>query len=223
MGSIKTNLKAPLLCRWLGIGLLSVFSLPLFAQSFSLGDLFNQAAKQKQYYLQQIAAYYAFESELKMGYNVMKHGLNGIAQINTTELDAHDAYYRSLLQPSELVKNSRLVQDIISWQSSIITQFSTLSHVTGLTSDEQNYIGSVQINLVKGCNEDVIDLQNLLQAGTLQMTDDQRLKRMAQLYADMLEKYQFTQSFAGSVRLLAAQRHQDTNDTQTLKNFYETN
>jgi hypothetical protein len=187
------------------------------AQGFSISDLFNQAGKQKQYYLQQIAAYYAFESELKMGYNVMKHGLNGIAEINTAELNAHNAHYQSLQQPSAQVKNSTQVQDMIGWQSSIISQFSTIGQITGLTLDEQNYIGVVQANLLKGCNEDMADLQNLLQAGTQQMTDDQRFRRLAQLHADMLDKYQFTQSFAGSVRLLAAQRQQETNELQTLK------
>ena len=197
--------------------LLSAFSFQLFAQSFSFSDLFGQANKQKQYYLQQIAAYNAFESELKMGYNVMKHGLSGIAAINTAELNVHHTYYQSLEQPSAQVKNSTQVRDIIGWQSSIMTQFSTLGQVAGLTADEAIYISLVQTNLLKGCNDDMTDLQNLLQAGTLQMTDDQRLRRLAQLHTDMLDKCQFTQSFCNSVRLLAAQRQQGSNELQTLK------
>src|ERR1700744_3142674 len=68
------------------------------AQSFSFSDLFGQANKQKNYYLQQIAAYNAFESELKQGYNVIKNGLSGIRDINVAELNAHSAYYASLKQ-----------------------------------------------------------------------------------------------------------------------------
>lgn len=193
------------------------------AQGFSFGDLFNQAAKQKRYYLQQIAAWQAFEAELKMGYNVMQHGLSGIAAINTAELNAHHAYDQSLQQAGAPVKNSTQVQDIIGWQSAIISQFSTIRQVSGLNTGEQSYISAVQANLLKRCNADMTDLQNLLQAGTLQMTDDQRLNRLDKIHADMLDKYRFAQSFCDSVRLLVAQRQQDTNDKQALKNLYETN
>ncbi|MFB9843940.1 hypothetical protein [Mucilaginibacter ginsenosidivorans] len=201
--------------------LLSALSLQLFAQSFSFGDLFNQAAKQKQYYLQQIAAYQVFQSELKMGYNVMRHGLNGIAAINTAELNAHDAYYQSLRQPGTAIKNSTQVQDIIQWQAEIISSFS--QPFIGLTANEQTYISLVQTNLLKDCGEDMADLQNLLRAGTLQMTDDERFRWLTRLHADMQDKYQFTQSFCGSARLLAAQRQRDTNAKQSLRNLYETN
>jgi len=208
MASIKKTILFVLMAPFASLGK---------AQGFSFGDLFNQAGKQKQYYLQQIAAYYAFESELKMGYNVMKHGLSGIATINTAELNAHNAYYQSWQQPGASVKNTIRVQDMVGWQNSIIEQFSALGKVTGLSPDEQHYISVVQSNLLTGCNEDMTDLQILLQAGTLQMTDDQRLRRLAQLHRDMLDRYQFTQNFTGSVRLLAAQRQQETNELQTLK------
>ena len=191
------------------------------AQSFSFSDLFNQASKQKNYYLQQIAAYEAFESELKMGYNVMKHGLSGIAEINTAELNAHSAYYASLKQPGTVVKNSTQVQDILTWQTDITNSFS--QPFNGLTSDEQSYVSLVGSNLLQACNADLAELQSLLQYGTLQMTDDERLKRLDKIHSDMRDKYQFSQSFAGSVRLLAMQRQQGANDTQTLKSLYETN
>jgi hypothetical protein len=191
------------------------------AQSFSFSDLFGQANKQKQYYLQQIAAYNAFESELKMGYNVLKHGLAGIAAINTAELNAHSTYYKSLAQPGSAVTHNTQVQDILQWQTDITNSFS--QSFSGLTSDEQNYISAVESNLLKSCNADLTDLQNLLQYGTLQMTDDERLKRLAKIHADMQDKYAFSQCFCNSVKLLIAQRQQGINDTQTLQTLYETN
>jgi hypothetical protein len=191
------------------------------AQSFSFSNLFGQANKQKQYYMQQIAAYNAFESELKMGYGVIKNGLSGIASINTAELNAHSSYYTSLKQPGSAVKNSTQVQDILTWQTDIASSFS--QPFPGLTGDEQSYISIVQTNLLQGCNSDLADLQNLLAGGTLQMTDDERLKHLAKIHADMQDKYQFSQGFCNSVKLLAAQRQHGDNDTQTLNALYETN
>lgn len=191
------------------------------AQSFSFSDLFGQANKQKQYYLQQIAAYNAFESELKQGYGVLKNGLNSIRDINTAELNAHSTYYTSLKQPSGTIKNSSQVQDILQWQTEIVNSFN--QHFTGLTSDEQSYIATVKANLLNECNADLTDLQNLLTSGTLQMTDDERLKRLAKIHEDMQDKYQFTRGFCNSVKLLAMQRQQNSYDTKTLKSLYETN
>src|ERR1700744_4555745 len=105
-------------------GLLLLATVTAQAQSFSFSDLFGQAGKQKNYYMQQIAAYQAFESELKQGYGVIKNGLSGIRDINTAELNAHSAYYASLKQPGTVVKNNTQVQDILTWQTAIVNGFS---------------------------------------------------------------------------------------------------
>lgn len=209
------------------LGLLALVFILLFfcssaqAQSFSFSDLFGQSKKQLNYYEQQIAAYNAFESELKQGYNVIQHGLSGIAAINTAELNAHSAYYASLKQPSPAVKNNTQVQDMLNWQAQIVTNFS--QSFSGLTGDEQTYVASVKTNLLNGCNADMTDLQNLLASGTLQMSDDQRLKRLDKLHSDMQDKYLFSCQFCNSVKLLAVSRTQNVNDTQTLTNLYESN
>jgi len=225
MASIKRKIThSPLERAGVRLGLLLLFTATAtIGKAQGIGDWFNQAGEQKKYYLQQIAAFNAFESELKQGYGVIKNGLSGIRDINTAELNLHSTYYQSLTQPGQQVKSSTQVPDIIGWQSSIISQFTSIDQVAGLTPDEQSYISTVQANLLKNCNQDMTDLQNLLAAGNLQMTDDERLKRMAKIHTAMLDKYQFTQSFCNSVRLLAAQRQQNTNDTQTLKNLYGNN
>jgi hypothetical protein len=190
------------------------------AQGFSFGDLFGQAGKLKKNYLAQIAAYQAFESELKQGYNVVKNGLAGIRDINTAELNAHTAYYQSLRTVSGPVKNSNQMADILNWQLEIDNSFS--QSFNGLTGDEQGYIATVKTKVLADCNADLSSLQQLLTSGKLQMTDDERLKRLAQLHAAMLDKYEFTRNFCNSVKLLAAQLQQSINETLTLKSMYET-
>jgi len=191
------------------------------AQGFSFGDLFGQAGKQKKYYLQQIAAYQAFESELKQGYNVIKHGLGGIRDINTAELNAHSAYYQSLRNVTGPVKNNNQVADILNWQSDINNSFS--QSFNSLSDEEQAYIRTIKTGILNECNADLTELQELLATGKLEMTDDERLKRLAQIHATMLDKYQFTRSFCNSVKLLIVQRQQSINETQTLKSIYENN
>jgi hypothetical protein len=189
------------------------------AQSFSFSDLFGQAKKQRQYYEQQIAAYNALQSELKQGYNVMKNGLGGIRDINTAELDAHHAYYTSLSTPSAPVKNNSQVKDILNYQTYISSAFN--QNFTGLTLDEINYLTAVKTQVFADCNKELSDLQNLLTAGKLQLSDDERLKRLNAIHASMLDKYEFSQSFTNSLKMLAIRRQQNQHDTQTLSSLYE--
>jgi len=189
------------------------------AQSFSASDLFGQANKQKNYYMQQIAAYNAFHAELKQGYSVIKNGLGGIRDINTAELNAHTAYYHALTTPSSAVKNNTQVKDILNYQQYISTAFSQT--FSGLTSDETNYVQAVKTTVLNECSHNLSDLQNLLATGKLQLSDDERLKRLNAIHAAMLDKYQFSQSFTNSIKMLALGCQQSANDTQTLQSLYE--
>jgi hypothetical protein len=204
MGSIKSGL------------FLLLMVLTGFAKAQGLGDWFNQAGEQKRYYLQQIAAYQAFAAELKQGYGVVQHGLGGIRDINTAELVLHTAYYQSLRVASPAVKNNVQVRAVLEWERLIVLQFSAVSFA-GLLADEQQYVVAVRATVFKACDQDLNDLSELLAAGGLQMSDGERLKRLGLIHAAMLDKYEFTQSFIGSVRLLVLQRQKELNDVQTLK------
>jgi len=169
--------------------------------------------------LQQIAAYNALRSELNQGYKVVKNGLGGIRDINTAELNAHTTFYNSLKAPSAVVKNNTQVKDIMNYQSYITAAFNQT--FSGLTTDETGYVAAVKAEVLNDCNQDLTDLQNLLTAGKLQLSDDERLKRMNTIHAAMLDKYRFSQSFTNSLKILAIRRQQNSNDAQTLSNLYE--
>jgi hypothetical protein len=193
---------------------LVISSLSAQAQSFKFSDLFNQASKQRNYYLQQIAAYEAFEQELKMGYGVMKNGLKGIAAIDVAEFNAHTAYYKSLETPGAAVKNSNQVQDILNWNTAVTQSFNQTYN--GLTAGEQQYVLVVKNNLLTACNADLTDLQSLLATGKLQLSDNERLTRLDKLHESMLDKYQFSQNFCSSLKLLAIQRQAEINNNNNL-------
>jgi hypothetical protein len=204
MGSIKSGL------------FLLLMVLTGFAKAQGLGDWFNQAGEQKRYYLQQIAAYQAFASVLKQGYGVVQHGLGGIRDINTAELDLHTAYYHSLHVASPAVMQDVWVNEILIWERLVVSQFSGVSF-DGLLPDEQTYVVAVRTAVFKACDQDLTALQVLLSSGQLQMSDGERLKRLGLIHAAMLDKMEFTQSFVSSVRLLVLGRSRESNDVQTLK------
>lgn len=201
------------------IGPLLLLAGTVQAQSFSFSDLFGQAGKQKRNYLQQIAAYDMLRSELNQGYQVIKHGLGGIRDINTAELNAHHSYYASLQTPSSAVINNTQITDIFRYQNYINTAFD--QSFAGLTADEASYVSAVKTGVLDDCSHDLTDLQNLLAAGKLQLSDDERLKRLHQIHSGMLDKYRFSESFTNSLKILTIRRQQSSYDTQTLISYYE--
>jgi hypothetical protein len=187
------------------------------AQSFSFSDLFGQGKKELKNMAQQIAALQAAETSLKQGYNMMKSEWGAIGNFKNGEFRLHRDYYNSLSAVNPQVKNSVNLTTIQAEQQSIISQFNAIRNLAGLLASEQTYIQSVQQNMAAQCGKDLDDLQTVLAAGKLQMTDDERIKRINQITAAIKDKYVFTCSFANQVRLLAAQRSQEDQNTQTLK------
>jgi hypothetical protein len=187
------------------------------AKAQTLDEWFNQKKTLIKYLTQQIAALQASETSLKQGYNMMKSEWGAIGNFKNGEFGLHQDYYNSLSAVSSQVKSSVILTTIQAEQQSIISQFNAIRDLAGLTASKQTYIQSVQQNVVAQCAKDLDDLQTVLTAGQLVMSDDERIKRINQITAAIKDKYVFTCSFANQVRLLALQRTQEDQNTQTLK------
>lgn len=202
--------------------LLCAFSFqPVHAQSFA--EWFSQKKTQIKYLTQQIAALQAYKSSLEQGYGILKSEWGAIGNFKNGEFGLHQDYYQSLSAVNPQVKSSVNLTNIQSEQQSIVSQFNAIQNLNGLQENEQAYISSVRQNIITQCGKDLDDLQTVLTAGELQMTDDERIKRIDQITAAIKDKYVFTCSFANQVRLLALQRNQDDQHTQTLRRYYEVN
>ena len=86
-----------------------------------------------------------------------------------------------------------------------------------LTPSEISYINAVYNNMTTECTKDLNDLIAVTTDGTLQMTDDERIRRIDGIYLDMSDKYAFTQSFVGKTAGLMDQRDNDMSDTDIFK------
>ena len=191
------------------------------AQTFA--EWFSQGKTQIKYLTQQIAALNACETSIRQGYNMLKGEWTSIGNFKNGEFGLHQSYYTSLSNVNPQVKSSPDIGFITTEQQSIISMLNAIQNVAGLTADERGYIQTVVQNIINECSKDLDKLNSVLKNGTLQMSDDERLKQIRNIQAAMLDKYQFTQSFCNSVRLMAAQRNQDSNETQTLNKLYGIN
>jgi len=190
------------------------------AQSFSFSDLFGQGSKELKNMVAQIEALNAFEGSIRQGYNMLHSEWTAISGWKNGELILHQGYYTSLSAVNPIVKGSVDMTTIQSEQQSIISQLNSIVDVDGLKPGEQSYVQAVSQNVISQCNSDLEELQKVMTDGKLQMSDDERIKRIDQLTAAIQDKYLFTCHFTAQVKLLAAERLQDSNELQAERSLY---
>lgn len=205
---------------WVGLcfGLLAFSFQPAKAQTFA--EWFEQGKTQMKYLVLQIEALNAFQNSVRQGYNELHNDWWAIKDWKNGEYALHTGYYNSLSQVNPVVAQYTDKSGIQAEEQSIISQFSALSGLDGLTADERTYIGTAQQAVLAGCAKTMTDLQNVLTPGKLVMSDDERMKRIAADDDKIKDQYEFTCHFCTQVRLLAAQRNQDDNELKNLTPLY---
>ena len=198
--------------------LLILFSLSLSTgHSQNYDEWFRQKKTQKKYLLQQIAALQTYIGYAEQGYAIVTGGLNAISDIKKGDFSLHNNYFNSLSSVNPGIKKYIKVAQIISLQISIAKQVNSIMKICKsgqLTNVELNYIQHVFNSLLDDCAKDLDELAGLITDGDQQMKDDERLKRIDKLYADMQEKQTFVQSFGNQAKGLSIQRRNDQYDIQ---------
>jgi hypothetical protein len=194
-----------------------------FAQAQTFAEWFSQKKTQIKYLTQQIAALEQYESYIKQGYQVSQSGLGNIGGYIKGEYGSHTAYYNSLKTVNPQVKSNSKADSIISYTKQIPAQFDHLNGLSGLDKDNKAYIAKVETKVLDECDKDLNELELVRTSGQAQMSDDERIRRLDEIYHRMKDKYAFTQSFCGQVRMLLLQRNRELQDIQTLGKYYENN
>jgi|SRR5580693_7000674 hypothetical protein len=171
--------------------------------------------------LKQIAKLEIYIIDLEKGYKIAREGLTTIGEIKKGEFNLHSLFFSSLQSVNPSVAKYSKISVIISDQLSIISSFKTLIQYLNksgkLTNSEMQYVETVFTNMVNECTKSLNALIAVTTDGTLEMTDDERIRRIDGIYNDMEDKYAFTQSFTSKAGLLAEQRNDDANEYGLLK------
>jgi len=185
-----------------------VFS--ILANAQTLAEWTQQKKTQIQYLQDQIAANKVSIDYLEKGYEIARTGLNTIQNIKNGDFNLHRDFFGSLEIVNPKIKTYTRVADIIAYQVRIVKNISTtiknLKESGQFNTNELDYSKAVFENLLDECVKNVDELYLVITSGDLQMTDDERIKRIDQLYTDMQDKYSFCQSFSEERSVLAMQR-----------------
>jgi len=163
-------------------------------------------------------------SELKTGYQLLSSGYETIRNISAGNFNLHNAFLSALLAINPAVRNYSHVADIISYQSSIVSEyrsaFSRFKQDEHFTPDEIAYLGTVYGNLFNQSLNDIINLTNVLTANKMRMSDEERLHAIDGIYSSTKNQLMFLRSFNNSTTLLAIDRATAANDVGTAMRLY---
>lgn len=212
------------LFRSIGLSLifLSLIFVPEEAQCQTWSEIFRQKKTQEQYLLEQIAALHVYSGYLRKGYEIANNGLGHIEDFTDGEFNLHHGFISSLKAVNPLVRNNTKVAEIIAFQLAINRSFSTINDHPILLQNNQLYIRDVKEELMKACAADMEELLLIVTSNKLEMTDDQRIKRLDKVHKEMLDKSAFSQYFANQVSLLIQQRVKEHQSIHHLEELYGT-
>ncbi len=179
----------------------------------------KQKETQKKYLLQQLAALKVYAGYLKTGYTVVTNGLNSIKGFTKAELNLHDTFFKSKRIVNPAVINPGMLDDIYLYQRSILKRFNFILSNNSFQQRDKEYLKGVYLNVCDECNNDLAELVLIMSPGDLDMMDDERIKRFAQIHQRMQSKYLFSESLTKDLKLLVIKRQQSSRENQTSKSM----
>lgn len=184
----------------------------------SVCQLQAQQTKQKRMLLLQIAALRTYVDYAAKGYKAVKNGLNFISDAKKGEVNLHSDYFTSLASVNPKVKNYGRAAEIIALQIKIVKSYKRT--MGNLHSDdlfhgsELDYIERTFKRLLDSCDESLDALLLITASTSLEMKDDERIKRIDKLYETAKEDYAFCEKFSGELKMIALSKAKEKNDAR---------
>ena len=201
--------------------ILIIFSVADYSEAQTFNEWFRQKQTQKKYLIQQIAALQVYAGYVEKGYGIVRNGLNTISSIKKGDLNLHTDYFNSLKNISPAVGAYGRVANIVRLQMEIVLlhkkAINQIRQSSKFTADETGYIEKVYSHLLAQTGDIMDELIQVTTTGKLEMKDDERLKRIDSLYAEMQDLQGFAQAFFSQAQVLAIQRQKEHHDIQTSR------
>lgn len=163
--------------------------------------------------------------ELKKGYDILFEGYTKIRDISQGNFKLHQAFLDGLLQVSPAVKNYQRIKDIVQMQLAIAAECkkapSQLFSSGAFSAKELDYLQAVYQGLWAGSLKNLDALLDVVTAGKLRASDDERLSMIDAIYKDVSQQLVFLRHLNSNNSVLAAQRKDEKASSETIKNLYD--
>lgn len=202
---------------------IALFSLALANKAMAQTDEIAQLLLN----VEKLAQFKQILSDMKKGYKILNGGYNTIKDLSQGNFSLHKTFLDALMEVSPTVKNYKRVADIINYQVILVKEyksaFNRFKRDNNFNEQELAYLGRVYENLFKQSLNNLDDLVTIITANKLRMSDDERLKAIDKIFADMQDKLLFLRHFNNNTTVLAVQRAKERNDANTMRLVYGIN
>ncbi|PSL42821.1 hypothetical protein CLV51_11037 [Chitinophaga niastensis] len=199
-----------------------LIAFPAISYAQLLEEWINQKSTQRKYLIVQIGALQTYLGYIKKGYSVVGTGLKTIGQIKNGDFNIHNTFFSSLQSINPKIKKSAKVLELIAAQISLIQycnqSYKNISAIGGIKPDDLLQVKNIYSGFLSFIDADADLLTDILTGGHYEMTDDQRLQRIDELYAVMKDRRGFIQKYTLQVTTYAQQEKHTADDLKhTLK------
>jgi hypothetical protein len=164
-------------------------------------------------------------NEMYTGYKIVYKGYTTIKDISEGNFNLHKDFLDGLLEVSPAVRKYKRVSDIINYQIKIVKEykaaFNQFRRDKNFSLEEIDYLGKVYSNLFNQSLKTLDELTMIITAGSLRMSDDERLQAIDRIYNEVVLQFSFLQDFNNSTAVLSVQREKDIQDIEISRKLYD--
>jgi len=179
-----------------------LFPLTMHAQYFEVQQLLLNVEK--------LSQFKAMLQDMYDGWKLVNQGYTAIKDISSGNFSLHKGFLDALMDVSPAVRRYERIAAIVNFQLQIIKQGRAAVQLfksdKAITVEEGRYVTKVFDKLLQRSMESIDELALVITAGKLRMSDDERIKAIDRVYAEVNEQFSFLQEFTNSTKLLLLQR-----------------
>lgn len=205
--------------------LLLAIALTVFtANAQTLEEWTQQKKTGIKYLVQQIVALKIYTQYLNKGIDIVHVGLSTISQLKKGDVELHANYFQSLHKVNPAIQHYSKVMGTMAAGAAILQECKQLNQMVRksneLSANEKKYVLKVAKEILQACLDRTEELALFTQSGSVQLKDDERLRRINIIYKKMKVLQTDIKSVGEEVARLAVQRKVEQVDIQKSKNFY---
>jgi len=165
-------------------------------------------------------------SDMYKAYTILHSGYEAVKGLSQGTFNLHKAFLDGLLAVNPTVASYFKVADIVNKETALVKEYQAANgflHNSGqFSSQEMGYFLTMYNNLISGSLNNISELTMVVTAGTLRMSDAERLAAIDRIDRDITGQLTFLHSFDNGAALQAMQRAKAQGDIGALGSLYGT-
>lgn len=175
------------------------------ARAQFLGGFFSQKKENRKLLGLQIAALQVYKSYIKKGYDIISTGVGIINKIKTGDFNLHRDFFGALKIVNPRIKKYAKVAGIMTMCVQAVNRLNEtgkLARSDLMSSYRKEFLEKVIDHLLKMLADTIDELISLISDNQLEMKDDERIKRIDQLYMTAEEQCSFVMELDDQISLM---------------------